>query len=156
MSRTQDEIVARIRGYGNTDFFGFKIGLMIGYLDFDHAKEFLKPEVSASEWEISKLDDEAIVNEMREYVVFAFDKIEGHRGISSVRSVQKLAEWAWLVGRDDVSKVVASEANYAPYGAPAIAHLCKEFGFDIPRSTKLDRMVQGLSCVPNCDEGCGS
>lgn len=43
-------IIAKIESLKDTDFLGFKISDLIGYLDYEHAKPYLKPEVTADQW----------------------------------------------------------------------------------------------------------
>ena len=45
--RTQEEIIARIGTRADADPLGFERGDYIDYLDFKHAKPFLKNDVTA-------------------------------------------------------------------------------------------------------------
>ena len=152
MSRTQDEVVARIEAAEADDVFGWQREVLLSALDFEHAKPYLQVEVTAKSWEW--LASESIEDEAREYLTFAIDKIEGHRGISAERSVTKLAEYAWLLGRDDV--VAAMEAaDYAQYGAPQVKAFADGFGWLWPSDPELDRMAAGLPCRDGCEAECG-
>lgn len=44
--KTQKEIVDKINEIKDEDFFGFRVSDLLEYLDFEHAKEFLKPEAT--------------------------------------------------------------------------------------------------------------
>ena len=87
--RNQAEIVEKIREYQNKgDFFGVKVGDAIAHLDFTHAKEFLKPEVTEAEWnnDFMPLTREAVLKQMEDYMPFAWEKANGMRGISANRN----------------------------------------------------------------------
>ena len=157
--RTQEEIVARIRE--KRSMFGFDAEVLLPYLDYDHAKEFIRPVVPREKWEVSSedggrgypLNEEAAMRDFRAYAEFAWGKAQDHRGLSANRSVEKLEAWAWLLGRDDV--LAASEAaGYASYGCPKLKVICEAFGFPIPDDEATVRMMNGEPCRPDCDSGC--
>lgn len=153
--RPQHEIVARIKRIGDEplgeDMFGFRRDALLDGLDFDHAQEFLKPEATREQWEEAV---RPIAEVAREYLTFAIGKINDHRGISADRSVQKLREYAWLLGRDDVVAAM-NAADYPQYGAPKVKAFAVGMGWDWPADKDLERMAQGLPCVDDCEGGCG-
>src|SRR5277367_4801730 len=106
------------------------------------------------DWESASLED--ALGELREYMVFAWGKVEDHRGISAGRSVDKCAAWAWLLGRDDVYKAAHDGKNYAQYGAPALKLICEAFDLPVPADKGLQRMMRGEPCTDNCGNGCGT
>ncbi|MER7063982.1 hypothetical protein, partial [Streptomyces albidoflavus] len=149
MTRAQDEIVARIREAAPADFFGWRQEVLVCALDFEHAREFLIAEATADQWTQRGPETEA-----REYYTFALGKIRDHRGISAERSTIKLAEFAWLLGRDDV--IEAMEAAVHPqYGAPKVKAFADGLGLAWPDESGLNRMAAGEPCTPDCREGCG-
>lgn len=153
-TRTQDEIVARIRAVAVGDFLGFRQDVLLRALDFEHAREFLKPEATAEQWaEASEAGD--LLGAAKAYYGFAIGKIRDHRGISASRSVDKLGEFAWLLGRDDVVTAMQA-AEYAQYGAPQVKAFAAGFGLPWPDEPEMVRMAAGEPCVPGCDAGCGS
>ncbi len=152
-TRTQDEIVARI-AYAD-DMFGFDREVLVESLDYPHAKPYLKPEVTEEDWLKDSGPDRDLAKAAADYFTFALGKIENHRGISASRSVTKLREYAWLLGRDDVVAAM-DEADYAQYGAPQVKAFGDGLGLDWPASDDLVRMAQGLPCEPGCESGCGS
>lgn len=164
--RTQSEIVDLYRK--KAAFLDFTNEVLIAFLDYDHAKEFLKPEVTAEAWEVmsrsvggdapthSRLLGESDISEqMAGYMRFAWGKVEDHRGISAGRSVQKLAALAWLTGDDEILPFSENNSNYAQYGAPILKHICEKYGLPMPSDRGLLRMAEGLPCVKDCEEGCG-
>lgn len=149
--RTQEEIVQIVRA-DDDDIFGFAKSILVPYLDFEHAREFLKPDVTAEQWKQLPQDRQKILANIREYMEFAWGKVEDHRGLSAGRSVDKLTAWAWLLD-DDVAKRM-NEADYAQYGAPKLAIACKAFELPIPDSDEIRNMIAGRPCVDSCELGC--
>jgi hypothetical protein len=149
--RSQTEIVERLRVARMDDFFGFKTEVLASFLDAEHAMEFCKPNADLSDWIV--LTDVATAG--AEYLAFAFDKAEDHRGISAERSVEKMTEYAWLQGRDDVVKAM-DDAGYARYGVPKLVAYARAFDLPIPEGQWIENMAQGRRCEPGCDIGCGS
>lgn len=161
--RTQEEIVTRIREKRDV-IFGFEAEVLLPHLDYEHAKEFLKPEASREQWEglhrngdveeRYPLTEAAALRDFRSYAEFAWGKAADHRGLSAGRSVEKLTAWAWLLGRDDVL-VQVEKTDYAQYGCPKLKVICEAFGFPIPDDEGSQRMMRGEPCVVGCDMGCG-
>ncbi len=149
--RTQDEIVEHIRA--NEGLLDFTASALVPYLDFEHAKPWLKEDVTADQWKPTPLDRETVLAEMREYMEFAWGKVEDHRGISASRSVDKMGAWVWLLGDDEVLADFKA-TGYPNYGAPKLAVVCRAYGFPIPDDEGVQRMIQGDDCgIGDC--GCG-
>jgi hypothetical protein len=140
-TRTQTEIVDRLRVARMDDFFGFKTEVLASFLDAEHVAEFCKPDAELSDW--TALTDAA--TEGAEYLAFAFGKAEDHRGISAERSVQKMTEYAWLQGRDDVVKAM-DDAGFAQYGVPKLITYAKAFELPVPEGDWIENMAQGRPC----------
>lgn len=153
-ARTQEEIVARIVE-SDSDMFGFAREVLVAALDYEHAKEYLKPEVTQAEWVADSGPGQDLAGPARDYYGFALGKIRDHRGISASRSVVKLREYAWLLGRDDIVAAMDA-ADYAQYGAPQVKAFGEGLGLAWPTTEDMVRMAQGLPCETNCYSGCGS
>lgn len=125
VTRSQVEIFARAEAAD--DMFGWVQGVLLPYLDFEHAKPFLIDGVTADGWAKYTEDPARVRDEAHSYYVFALGKIEARRGISAERSVIKLREYAWLMGLDDVVAAMDA-AGYAPYGAPKVAAFAAGLG----------------------------
>lgn len=149
--RKQAEIVARIENIAKDDYFGFRREVLLRALDFDHAKPYLKEGTTADQWGAPTDTGE----EAKEYYGFALGKIRDHRGLSADRSVQKLTEYAWLLGRDDVVAAMDA-ADYPQYGAPKVKAFADLMGYEWPDDKELTNMARGDYCRPLCDMGCGS
>src|SRR5579871_5733471 len=151
--RTQDEIVARIRDIkARQRAFEFGPEVLLPHLDFDHAREFLKADAKRESWETPfvvdgverryPLTEENARADFRAYAEFAWGKAQDHRGLSAMRSVDKLSAWTWLLGRDDVLEQV-EEIDFAMYGCPILKVVCEAFGFPVPDDPETQRMIRG-------------
>jgi hypothetical protein len=156
--KTQSEIVEHYRSIRKSDFLGFQAEVLLSHLSFGSAKEFLKEDADQEKWGVAlPLTEEAIKEEMRDYMKFSWQKVLDHRGISASRSVDKMEAWLWLLGDDEmVAFAKDANANYSQYGAPILKAISEKYGFGIPDDPRAARMAQGLPCVDGCDEGCGT
>lgn len=160
LTRTQDEILARYREVAEADVFGFRRDVLASTMTADALRQAGVTVEDALAAELPMLDTaEKVTFEATEYLKFAIGKIIDHRRISATRSVDKLTEYAWLSGRDDVAKAMG-EAEYAQYGAPKVRAFAEGMALpfleDAPDfgRTALDRMSAGMPCYDGCDQGC--
>jgi hypothetical protein len=92
---------------------------------------------------------------MRDYMYrIGWEKVADHRGISTSRTIEKMTEWAWLLG-DEVLIQKIQNSPYAQYGAPKLKAICEHMGWPIPDSEEIQRMSEGLPCSDTCELGCG-
>lgn len=131
--RTQEEIVSRINSVcelGN-DPFGFECSEYVPYLDFEHAKPFLKEDTTPDDWKNCP-SEKSPVDCIREYMTFAFEKAWDERGISANRSIQHFIAWAWLSGDDELHRMIEEEyaSGYDDYGKPILRMICQHFAWD--------------------------
>ncbi|AEB42641.1 hypothetical protein [Micromonospora maris] len=156
-ARTQEEIVTRIRALRahRRDIFGFREEVLVEALDLDHARQLLGPGTPGG-W-TPRVDHETYA---RDYLRFAIGKIIDHRGNSASRSVDKLGELAWLLGRDDIVRAM-DHTSYPMYGAPTVKAFADGFGWpflddlDSDDQRALARMADGQQCDPQgCQRGC--
>ena len=152
--KTQEEIVKHIEEIKDEDFFGFMTGVLVYHLDFEHAKPYLKEDVEADDWTPDSLDHNEVINQMAEYMEFAWDKARNHRGLSSGRSVQKMQAWLWLLGDDETIAFAKDDSNYPSYGAPILKKICEKYDFPIPEGEDVVNMGGGRPCSDDCCEGC--
>jgi hypothetical protein len=99
------------------------------------------------------LTEEAVRAEAVKYLDFAFGKALDHRGISAGRSVQKMAEYAWLLCLDEAVAFAEDDSNYPNYGVPVLKHMAKALGVGMP--PEIEKWEDGAACTPSCEEGCG-
>ena len=154
-TRTQDEILARFKAAD--DFFGFAREVLIEAMTADTIRRY-NPDSTIGDdctvWSAKDVETKAL-----SYLNFAIEKATGHRGLSAERSVVKLREFAWLLGRDDVVQAMDA-AEYPQYGMPQVKAFADGMRWPFAAETSweqaaLNRMVQGLPCTDTCDEGCG-
>jgi hypothetical protein len=124
--RTQDEIVARIEERKERDPFGFEVSEYIAYLDYTHAKPYLKPEVKPEEW--TQLELNKVIDVMIGYMPFAWEKANNCRGISAGRSLSHYVAWLWLNGDDTLWRTLFD--NYEYYGKDSLRKICLYLGLD--------------------------
>jgi hypothetical protein len=158
--RTEEEIVHRIREIqlSGRDLFGAETGNLLTQLEYPEAKEFLRPEVTESEWQPETLQasKEAAVG----YVPFAIGKMDKHRGLSAGRSIDHMRGWIWLHGNDAEVKEFEL-TSYTNYGAPKVKLFCSVMGcedvWEKNATYGVRRMAEGLECRESgCQQGCGS
>ena len=145
--KTKEQVVQRLADTRDSDFLGFQFEVLVEFIDPDDAREFCVDGADLGALPVRDLSEPVIVELMRDYMEFAWEKVAGHRGISAERSVIKMGEWLWLL--DDEGLIATTD--YAMYGAPILFAICQKYGFPVPDSPEVERMIQGLPCR----EGCG-
>jgi len=128
VTRTSAEIYTRAQTQAADDYFGFSQSLLLAYCDYETVLPLLNDAVTEADWAKIAESPAKIGEAARSYYGFALGKIENERGISAERSVIKLREYAWLMGRDDVVAAMDA-APYPSYGAPKVAVFGEAFGF---------------------------
>lgn len=137
--KTQEEILQQIQERKDQDFLGFEWEEYVRFLYFDHAKPFLKSEFtkkssSKKEWnrDVSVASHENLLDTMKSYMDFAWDKANNCRGISANRSILHYFAWLWLAEEDELLGKVKKEfdENYHHYGKPILEIICDHFGWD--------------------------
>lgn len=150
---TQSDIRARFDSYTSTnDFFGFRREALVDAMEFETASDLVEEDVTADDW-----DEPDVMATASDYLEFAIDKAHNHRGISASRSIQKLEEWLWCLG-DQQLLARFIESPYHQYGVPKLAVLVDAWGVDHDyfKTDAWRRMTDGLACDPDgCMEGCG-
>lgn len=126
--RSQQEIADRLAKVTGEDIFGFKSEVLLVYLDYDHAKNYLVEGVTPAQWEEATSSVSDAAADGAEYFQFAVAKCEDERGISANRSVMKLAEWAWLDGQGDLARDMDDDNNYGWYGRTALEMYAAHYG----------------------------
>ena len=128
--RTQSEIVERIEKVREMDILGFETSEYPPYLDFEHARPYLKEGTTEKDWASHpELTDEAVKAEMRDYIEFAWKKANGFRGISAGRSIGHYRAWFWLLGEAE-AETELSEENYEFYGKDQLVWITEWLGLD--------------------------
>jgi len=128
LARTQDQIVARIHERKGDDMLGFEVDEYVPYLDYEHAKAFIKPDVTKEQWEADTKDVMDPRDRAFDYMPFAWDKANNCRGISSNRSISHFIAWLWLDGDDELWPTLWKDYRY--YGKPQLEQICQYLGID--------------------------
>jgi len=130
--RTVEEIKNKIKEGFSTDFFGFGVQDIAEALPFEDVKEMLTEEFlnkfNAKElWEKDRLktkDD--VVNKMKDYLDFAWDKANSERGLSADRSIQHYIAWSWLIDDQLYNELVRMyKTEYRDYGKNILSYIEK-------------------------------
>lgn len=157
MTKSDEEIIDRVEKHSVFDIFATFFDL-VECLPFEKAKKFLKEdtwEESEKKWVVMPRDRDAVIDRMKEYMIFALIKMEDHRGLSASRSIMHFKHWLWLIGDEDLLRdVIHDDGPYRPYGGPMLKAICEKYGFSMPNSDAPVRMLNGKSCREDCDEGC--
>lgn len=129
--RTQDEIVARINQRKPDDPLGFETSIYVDYLSFEYAKPFLMKGVTEEQWMRCVNTIKTPIDEIFNYMPFAWRKANDCRGISANRSIIHCIAWLWLAEEDELSEKVEKlyETRYRYYGKPILEMICKKFGW---------------------------
>ena len=110
--KTSAEIKARIEAVKGGDWIGTQQIDLVNYLPFKDAKTFCKPGLTAKLW-----NERAVkppLDEVRDYLFFAWIQANSCRGLSAIRSLDHLKAWLWLAGFDEI--VDKHFSTYERYG----------------------------------------
>lgn len=156
--RSLTDAVAWYEQHKADDLFGFKREVLFNYLPFELAKPYLKPEATAALWntDLHPFTVEQVTADAMKYMDFAWGKVLDHRGLSAVRSINKLQMWCVLLGEDELVARCDDESKYPMYGAPILLAICTTLGWPVPTDERAARMAAGKPCHNGCDEGCGT
>lgn len=143
--KTVEEIREHCAKDDDQDMFGFGKQVFQEYL----------PECykEGHEDKVRELNQEEIQKELIDYLDFAFGKAIDHRGLSAMRSVIKLSNWAWILGRQELYDFARADGNYSCYGVPILKRFAQ--AFDVPIPEEIVKWEDGKPCSPGC-EGCSS
>ena len=125
--RTEQEIINRIEVVKNADIFGTVRSDLIHCLPFSSAKKYLKDDVTEDDWEPKLSDDDSVLQEIHDYMEFAWDKANNNRGLSAGRSLMHMQAWLWLLGEDQAADDID---DYSHYGKPQLRAICEHYGWD--------------------------
>ena len=132
--------------------FAFSKEAVISFLTFDEAKPFLKSEATPDDWPDPRpWTRRAVLEQMREYMTFAWDKASHGRGLSASRSIEKFEMWLYMIG-DDETRLKVMDAPFAMYGAPGLAIICRKYDFPIPDDPHVAHLIAGDECSKGCPQ----
>jgi len=134
LTRSAQGIRARLDAKRN-EFLNFEPEVLLEFLPFDAVKDLCKDETTAETFGAPKTLEEG-VDAFLGYMEFAWGKAEDERGLSAMRSIQKLSAYLWLFGRDDLHDLINDDDLCNPYGAPALIAVCDEMKIPVPDSLR--------------------
>ena len=123
--RTDTEILERIKAVEANDWMGTQRSDLILTLPYGLAKPWLEAEVTEETWKPESRERKDVIERMREYMPFAWEKANNFRGISAGRSMDHYTSWVWLAG-DDLGDLT----DYEYYGKDNLVRICNKYGFD--------------------------
>ena len=83
--RTDEEILNRVEAVKADDWMGVQVSDLIYRLPFEKAQPYLRPEVTAEDWDVRPRDRESMLATMLAYMPFAWEKANEGRGLSAGR-----------------------------------------------------------------------
>ena len=126
--RSYEEIIEKIEEINqpqSNDLSAIKINDLVDYLPFELAKKYLIDDAKKKQWgEIKPKDRQSILEEMKDYIKFAWQKANNFRGLSAGRTMAHYSIWIWLIG-DDFGDI----EEYQFYGKDNLVKICKYYGF---------------------------
>lgn len=123
--RTPEQIIERVEEIKGNDFFGFETLDLLSYVPLEHAKPYLRDDVT--EWPPETLTPrEKIID----YLPFAFEKARNQRGISASRSISHLKAWAWLDGDAELIEIIG-DGQYDDYGISILEEVAEYLGVSV-------------------------
>lgn len=128
--KTTDEVLAKVKELEKTDdIFGTKRNDLMSYLSFEQAKPYLKDGITVEEWsEVrDEIDRDTVIEDMLDYMEFAWDKANNCRGLSAGRSIDHYEMWLWLL-EDGLSEKLKDIYQY--YGKPCLRAICEKYNWD--------------------------
>ncbi len=154
--RTQMQIVERL---GSLSLSQWRREVLIDALEFNCAREFLQPcefEHAAAWWDEQRdlyTYENTLAVLKRSIVGYAWPTSLNHNWQGNQRVVDKCVERVWLLGNDDLLTRVEA-TPYPKFGAPKLALICVEYGFEIPDDDRIAHMIAGNPCSDFCRKGC--
>lgn len=87
--------------------------------------EFLNKPNAKEIWEEGRLKTrQDVVDRMKNYLDFAWEKANDERGLSADRSIQHYIAWAWLIDDQLYNKLVHMyETEYREYGKNILTYI---------------------------------
>ena len=127
MERTQEGILARIEAIAKNDVRGLERNDLVDFLDYEHAKPYLKEGTTEEEWAEYRAAIKPPKEQMKDYMDFAWEKANNKRGISAYRSLCHYSAWLWL---DDNEELAERIREYEYYGKPQLIAVCEYLCLD--------------------------
>lgn len=127
--RSYEEIIEKIEGIKqppSNDMLVIKRNALLGYLPFELVKKYLIDTATKKQWgNFKPKDRQSILEEMKYYLNFAWEKANKFRGYSAARSMAHYTIWIWLVG-DDLGNI----EEYQYHGKDNLVKICEYYDWE--------------------------
>lgn len=139
ITRTEDEIVARMRSLGadkTLDSFGIERSRLLDALPWEQAQQFMRSdqtEHTAERWEVRRTrTHKSAIAQIREYLGFAWNKANQGQGISARRAMSHFKGLLWLLGpeHDGLREWIGNPEHHEFFGKPGLVKVSEVVGFD--------------------------
>ena len=136
---SQEEILKYFEEIYPDDMFGFSLEVLDDYLPTEYMKENFIDVENIAEFEeyranLKELTIEDTVQDMLDYLVFGWTKIEDQRGLSAGRNVMKLKVWFHILSRPDLVNIISQE--YTNYGRDNMLEIFEKLSLYNPSKTE--------------------
>ena len=136
---SQEEILKHFEEIYPDDMFGFSLEVLDDYLPTEYMKEKFIDAENIVEFEeyranLKELTIEDTVQDMLDYLVFGWTKIEDQRGLSAGRNVMKLKVWFHILSRPDLVNIISQE--YTNYGRDNMLEIFEKLSLYNPSKTE--------------------
>lgn len=155
MTRTDEEILAKVKDVENSDVFGVIRTDLLSRLPFEEAKSFLEVDMTEESYQPLNRDADSLLEEMHKYMEFAWTKANHARGLSAGRSIDHYYAWLWLLGEDEAAEGIL---DYRYYGKPQLRAICERYGWDwktwddgVWRNSSIFESGESASSIPNLE-----
>lgn len=119
--RTKEQIINKIKLEKDNDFFGVICADLATYLPIEEVQK-LFPEADLKDFKTKELTRENVLQEIKDYLEFAWDKANNQRGLSAGRSMDHFTAWIWLLGDEDS---FGDLRDYQYYGKDNLVEICE-------------------------------
>lgn len=126
--RTLEEIKKRIEEHV-ADKSPLGNRMMIAACGGVHPLMYFHPDYIKEGYQPDPLTEEAVIDAMRKYIDFAFEKAHNQRGLSANRSIWKFTQWLWLIEDEALLDFAENSDNYPMYGLPILRAIAEKYGF---------------------------
>jgi len=122
----------------NEDCFGLTGWGVLNFMTFEEAKKaniltdeaIKKIESGEEKWESIPYTPQNVLNRIKSYLEFAWDKANDCKSFSAWRSIQHFRNWFYMFGDKDCDKLVEAMNYYEYYGKPWLAIICELLNID--------------------------
>lgn len=161
--REVEEIVERVEKIHPPELpIGWQIEVLLNYLPYEKAKQFINEENSTAEeeWDPIKPSTENAFEGVEQTIKAGYEAAEFHKGMAVAKIAQHLAAHMWVANDSRIEPFMDRHEpeRAVPFGVP-LFKIVEEFLVKtdktdrmdpIPKSTQLNRMAEGKPCEEDC------